>query len=297
MAALVSLPEHLRETLLALLELPPPPVLTDDLAAQLRPYVTPPGADPAPPSLPAPVKPTIPYNLLSQISKHVRSPCCRQALEAHALDPREYEMIALLAGVKTITTATADPPRDTDTARKHAARQWAEDRRALSAVVNGLFSIGGVGFAAWYAAGSAGYRDEWRALIALFAGLVVAASEGILFVIWQDRAEKRRSRDRARDERKARLPEKAREKDDHIGTDGDAEKTEELTDPQQAAPILGSELGPHRTTVGKDSPDTAEPGLIGPQSEELIISSAGEHPTLRRRAPPAEAFQTGTEDA
>jgi hypothetical protein len=161
MSALVSLPDHLRATLLALLEVPPPPVLTDELAAQLRPYVTPPRADPAAPGPAKTTKSTIPYSLLSQISKHVRSARCRPALEQHALDPREYEMIALLAGVQTVTSATADPPRTTDSARKNAAKQWAEDRRALSAVINGLFSVGGVGFAAWYAAGSAGWREEW----------------------------------------------------------------------------------------------------------------------------------------
>ncbi|EJU03616.1 hypothetical protein DACRYDRAFT_93924 [Dacryopinax primogenitus] len=215
MATLVSLPEHLRQTLLALLEVPPPPILTDDLATQLRPYVTPPGADPSLNLSPAPApgaKPTIPNSLLSQVSKHVRSVRCRTALEANNLDPRDYEMIALLAGVRTISSATADPPETADTSRQNTAKQWAEDRRALTAVVNGLFSIGGVGFAVWYAAGSAGWGEEWRALLALFAGLVVAASEGILFVIWQDRIEKRRTQDKARREHKARLREKARDK-------------------------------------------------------------------------------------
>ncbi|KZP01628.1 hypothetical protein CALVIDRAFT_594331 [Calocera viscosa TUFC12733] len=289
MTTLVSLPEHLRQTLLALLEVPPPPVLTEDLAAQLRPYVTPPRADPASPARP---RPTIPYSLLSQVSKHVRSPRCRPALEAHEIDPREYEMISLLAGVKTITTATADPPRATDTARKNAARQWAEDRRALSAVVNGLFSVGGVGFAAWYAAGSAGYREEWRALLGLLAGLVVAVSEGVLFVIWQDRAEKRKSRDKAHQERKARLPEKAR--DDSDGIDEGEKRSAEL---QHAAPVLCSELGPEGTTVGKDDIGTTEPALGNPQTEVVLLLPAGEdHPTLRRRAPPVGTAQTGSED-
>jgi len=294
MASLVSLPEHLRETLLALLEVQPPPVLLDELATQLRAYVTPPEADPA---LAASAKRTIPYSLLSEISKHVRSPRCKPALEAHALDPREYEMISLLAGVRTITTATADPPQTTDTARKTAAKQWAEDRRALSAVLNGLFSVGGVGFAAWYAAGSAGWKEEWRALVALFAGLVVAASEAVLFVIWQDRTDKRRLREKARRERKASLPEKARDTDDHTDADNEAEKKRAPAEPQPDTPVLGDGQAPVPTIVGKNISKATEPGEDDLQSSEVLLEQAAEeHPTLRRRVPPVGIPETGSDN-
>ncbi|KAF9516752.1 hypothetical protein BS47DRAFT_1390347 [Hydnum rufescens UP504] len=83
---------------------------------------------------------------------------------------RDYLLISLLS---------EDPNTE-------ASRQ-SSHRRALTALLNALFSVLGVGVATWWMAGSAGWRPERRVLLALFCAVVVATSEGILYLIWASR--------------------------------------------------------------------------------------------------------------
>ncbi|KAG9075895.1 hypothetical protein FRC06_009821 [Ceratobasidium sp. 370] len=72
------------------------------------------------------------------------------------------------------------------------------DRRAITALLNGMLSVVGVGFAAWWAAGNVHWGNENRVLLALAASIVVAAAEGILYAIWSDRQEKKQRSKRNR---------------------------------------------------------------------------------------------------
>jgi hypothetical protein len=84
-----------------------------------------------------------------------------------------------------------------------------EDRREITALINGLFSVVGVGFAAWWAAGNIHWRNEtvgssdlgvqWqltsciqRVLLALASSIIVAIAEGVLYAIWSSHSEKRK---------------------------------------------------------------------------------------------------------
>lgn len=147
----------------------------------------PPEATPADSALASPQ--IVPYSLLYSISKWTRTEEGTAALSANSLNPRSYEMVSLLAG--TITSPDrkfpahkpeADPLMD--------ARRETNDRKAVVALVNALLSIGGSGVATWYAAGVAGWRNEWRALFSFFFALLVAVAEGVLFVLWNSRRPK-----------------------------------------------------------------------------------------------------------
>jgi len=71
-------------------------------------------------------------------------------------------------------------------------------------LLNAILSIVGSAFATWWAAEKIGWRNEWRVLLALFVAILVAVSEGVLFLLWQSRAEaaKRRRHLRAADHKK-----------------------------------------------------------------------------------------------
>ncbi|KAI0708876.1 hypothetical protein C8T65DRAFT_207211 [Cerioporus squamosus] len=192
----VSLEDHLADTLRPLLTLLPEP-----LAAELNQVLdsAPPASSTPSPRMPPPqasVPPsrTISYDLLTAISKWSRSPPGQRALASHQppLPAQDYSMVALLAGTRT-SPERKFPHIATSTALvdEAARRRELGDRRAVTAVLNALLSIVGSGLATWWAAGRLAWRDEWKVLLALFVAILVASSEGILYLIWEDRRTKR----------------------------------------------------------------------------------------------------------
>jgi len=173
----ISLEPHLADTLRPLLCLLPP-----ELASQLTPVVLP--SDGAPPN-------TISYSLLASLSVWARSPKGEESLAAHdpPLRPADYSMIALLAGTRTSPERRfpAHVARGDDA----EGRKAYSDRRAVTNVFNALLSIGGSGAATWWAAGRLAWKDEWKVLLSLAVALVVAASEAVLYLIWDSRSSQR----------------------------------------------------------------------------------------------------------
>jgi hypothetical protein len=137
----VSLEPHLLEVLNPL-----PTILPDDLAAELSTFASPPSS-------------LIPHSTLLKISTWSRSPAGLEALKSSSLDPQSYSMISLLAGTRTSPEKKfpAYMARDPEAERKQAA----DDRKAVSTVVNGIFSVAGTGVATWWASEYTGLRLEW----------------------------------------------------------------------------------------------------------------------------------------
>jgi len=178
--------------------------LTRDLADRLEPLkpILPahfaaliPSLPPSPPPSPAAAPanfataptPVVPYSLLYSISKWTRTEEGVATLSANSLNPRSYEMVSLLAG--TITSPDRKfPPHKPETNDPLAdARREIGDKKAVVTLVNALLSVVGSGAATWYAAGVAGWRNEWRALFSLLFALLVAIAEGALFALWNSR--------------------------------------------------------------------------------------------------------------
>jgi len=177
---------------------------THDLADRLEPLkrILPPNLAASIPSIPPPASPSaatthsdpvttstlvVPHSLLYSISKWTRTEEGATALLVNSLNPRSYEMVSLLAGSITsperkFPSYRAEP--DDPLAR---ARQEVDNRKAIATLINALLSIGGSGAATWYAAGVAGWQNEWRALFSLFFALLVAIAEGVLFILWNSR--------------------------------------------------------------------------------------------------------------
>lgn len=139
----VSLEDHLRVTLKPLLPILPPE-LSILLSAELD------GAE-------------IHYSLLSKISRWARADEGLTALQERSLNPGSFQMVSLLAGTTTAPSSKPPPRPIRDTAESQAKKEF-NDRKALTAVVNGLLSIGCSGGAAWWAADKSGWRDEWVCL-------------------------------------------------------------------------------------------------------------------------------------
>ncbi|EIN03803.1 hypothetical protein PUNSTDRAFT_77520 [Punctularia strigosozonata HHB-11173 SS5] len=132
---------------------------------------------------------TIPYALLASISQWTRSSDGRAALAGHEppLDPRAYEMIALLAGARTSPDKTFPKFVPKEREEMERMKRATNDRKVITALLNALLSILGCGFATWYAARTLRWREEWRVLLALLVATVVAISEAVLYIIWQAR--------------------------------------------------------------------------------------------------------------
>jgi len=167
----ISLEPHLIDVLAPL-----PPLLPAELAMKLTPFLK----DPTPP--------TIPYKILQIVSQWSRSAAGSAALRSHSLhlDQNAYSMVALLAGTTTSPERKFPqhtPPKDPAELEK----QKKDEKKAITTLLNALLSIGGCGFAAWWAAEKTGWKIEWRVLFALFVAIVVAISEGVLYIIWQSR--------------------------------------------------------------------------------------------------------------
>lgn len=151
----ISLESHLEDALRPL-----PKLLPAELCDRLLPYLDAPKT--AAPATDAPRR-TIPYALLDAISKWSRTTAGLDALTAQTpkLDPRSYTMIALLAGTTTSPERKFPayvPQEDLDA---QARQRTKDDKRALTTLLNALLSIGGCGFATWWAADRLHWRNEW----------------------------------------------------------------------------------------------------------------------------------------
>ncbi|KAG8894609.1 hypothetical protein FRB99_001102 [Tulasnella sp. 403] len=171
MNTIVSLPPHLHESLLALIQHGD---LPDDLSEKLKDKI----------------KPTfeestseISYDLLRQVSQWAQASDTTAKLKESSLDPTNYSMIALLAG--TITSPKSKLPYKRPLSQEEIAHIKSKERKAISALINGVLSVVGCGVAAWWAAGSVGMRTDHKALLSVFAAIVVAATEAVLYWIWQ----------------------------------------------------------------------------------------------------------------
>ncbi|KIK08983.1 hypothetical protein K443DRAFT_83938 [Laccaria amethystina LaAM-08-1] len=163
----ISLESHLHKTLIPLVSLLP---ASESVNLQL--YIS----DP-PPS-------TIPYNVLQTISQWSRTSTGQKALRANSLDPQDYTMIAMLAGATTSPEGKFGdytPPKGPQAIEADRAKE----RKAITALLNALLSIGGAAFATWWAADKLRWTNEWRVLLSLCVAMIVAISEGVLYVIWE----------------------------------------------------------------------------------------------------------------
>lgn len=145
---LVMLPEHLAAELKDILDftLPTPCITSHDPEMSGHARVR-----------------TIPYALVAAISKWARTPAAEYAMSGHEppLRAKDYSMIALLAGTRTSPErkfpSVSTPIIDSQVSRSRELG----DRRAVTAVVNALLSIGGSGVATWWAAGRLLWKEEW----------------------------------------------------------------------------------------------------------------------------------------
>ena len=165
----VSLEPHLVDTLRPLV-----PVLPDTLSKELSATLAS-AAKSSTPSSPtaagtvtevgdntASAPPLIPYSLLSSISTWTRSSDGRDALTrcSPSLEPKDYTMVALLAGTRT-SPEKKFPNTPVKPEASEKARQELNDRRAVTAVLNALLSVIGSGAATWWAADKLSWKQEW----------------------------------------------------------------------------------------------------------------------------------------
>ena len=160
----ISLEDHLRDTLASLHGLPPP-----ELSTQLEVYLNQPK-----PAL-------IPYTVLHSLSQWSRSSPGSSALcsSTPPRDPNDFSMISLLAGTTTSPERKFGvyvPPRDPE--EIEAERK--KERRAITTLMNAILSVGGSGFAAWWASQHAGWKKEWvrskLCLLPIFYSFLLAGS-------------------------------------------------------------------------------------------------------------------------
>ncbi|KAJ4473681.1 hypothetical protein J3R30DRAFT_3338336 [Lentinula aciculospora] len=157
----------------------------------------------------------IPYNILLSVSRWSRSPAGSSALRACSLplDPNSYLMISLLAG----TTTSPDrkfglyEPQEPE----QLAAQTKRERKAITTIINGVFSVIGSGAAAWIGSERTNWRQEWRILFALFVAVVVAISETVLYIIWQSRSSSAKT---TKMRRLIRAKKEDKENSDHLNT-------------------------------------------------------------------------------
>ncbi|KAJ1306882.1 hypothetical protein OPQ81_007867 [Rhizoctonia solani] len=203
----ISVPEHLWETLLPLLKLDiEPPELQTSLREHIKPTIE-------------DTLTEVPYDLITGIAKWSGSEKGKENLKQEGLDPSSYSLIPLLAGT-TFAPSSKPPPLPAP------ERDHTEDRRAISALINGLFSIVGVGFAAWWASGNLYWRNEMRVLLALAASIIVAISEGVLYLIWSSHVEKRKQQQTRRKTSKPKSK-VALEEEKSTEVEGEAQRQDE----------------------------------------------------------------------
>ncbi|KAG6891266.1 hypothetical protein C0995_008518 [Termitomyces sp. Mi166 len=202
----ISLEPHLLDTLRGLQA-----VVPHDLADTLGQYTA-----SAPPL-------TIPYSVLRSVSRWALT-TGRETLRSHSppLDPHAYSMVALLAGTTTSpernfgTYVSPQDPEEIEAAKS-------AERKSITALLNGLLSVLGSGYAVWWAADKLRWKNEWRVLLALFAAIVVAVAEAVLYLVWQSRLSQSRSK---RTKPRHKITHQLKRDDDFIGPE--ASSKEEL---------------------------------------------------------------------
>ncbi|KAH9940942.1 uncharacterized protein BXZ73DRAFT_98770 [Epithele typhae] len=233
----VSLEDHLVESLRPLHAL-----LPDELAAQLGSALDHPLSSPSPGSeketeaAQCPPR-TIPYSLLSAVARWARTQPAQDALAHHdpPLDARDYSMVALLAGTRT------SPERRFPLPAAPAAADAAKERSDRRA----------------------------RVLLALSTALIVASSEAILYLIWEDRRAKSKASARARHgtrlrgERRVSLVDKKDGDGDSVGATG--AEAEEDTGVVSASATDGS--GTARANL-RERPAGGRPGADAAEKVE-----------------------------
>ena len=137
----VSLEDHLRESLLSLVPILPTE-LKDSLVADLD------GKE-------------IHYSHLLNISRWTRTEDGRTALQSQSLSSNSYLMISLLGGTRTAPSSKPPPCRAFVPPEDYYSSREFNDRKALTAVLNGILSVLCSGGAAWWAADKSGWKDEW----------------------------------------------------------------------------------------------------------------------------------------
>jgi hypothetical protein len=156
----VSLEPHLADVLRPLT-----PLLPDSLATDLLSHISESSGSPKleDSGTSTSLTRTIPYTLLASVSQWTRTSNGLEALSRHnpPLDPRAYEMIALLAGARTSPNKTYPKHVPKERQAEELRKRETSDRKAITALLNSLLSIGGCGFATWYAADRLHWKDEW----------------------------------------------------------------------------------------------------------------------------------------
>jgi hypothetical protein len=103
---------------------------------------------------------TIPYSTLLSVSQWARTSAGTKALCSCSLDPGSYSMVALLAGTTTSPERYFGkyiPPPEPHEVQAEKARE----RKAITTLINGVVSVIGSGFAAYWASDKAAWRSEW----------------------------------------------------------------------------------------------------------------------------------------
>ncbi|KXN86552.1 hypothetical protein AN958_09856 [Leucoagaricus sp. SymC.cos] len=141
----VSLEPHLMEALRPLPDLLPPA-----LAGELKSYIS------------EAAQGVIPYSTLLAISQWSRTPEGSEKLRENSLplNSSSYMMVSLLAGVKTSPErvfGSYTPPPDPE----QIAEQQKRERKEITAILNALLSVFGVGFATWWAADKLHWKNQW----------------------------------------------------------------------------------------------------------------------------------------
>ena len=152
----ISLEPHLVQSLARIF-----PLLPQELVTELEKYI----ADP-PPS-------HVPYKILQAVSQWARTEHGKKSLKSNDIDPYSYVMVSLLAGTTTSPErkfGSYIPRKEPEEIEANRIR----DKRAITVLLNALLSIGGVGFAAWWAADKTGWKDEWVCLTAFLKLMVFA---------------------------------------------------------------------------------------------------------------------------
>ncbi|KAL1408812.1 hypothetical protein Q8F55_005626 [Vanrija albida] len=170
------------------------------------------GDAPAPPALPEAPPPLIDAELLERLAVWSASDGGRAALASHDLDPAEYSHIALVAGAHVYL-----PPKQRALLRSAEAEDTRAEKtnpflpaymsprpasfgpeyrkvgRQLATVLNVLFSVFGLGGAAYVAATTGGgWTRAQGLLLAVVAGAVVAVADVGLIWIFSARVKKDR---------------------------------------------------------------------------------------------------------
>lgn len=168
----VSLPPHLREVLEPLLG-----ILPKELDLLLESSLA---------------NAEIAYAVIDDVSKWAHTSSGQETLQSKNLNPRDYDRLALLAGTVTGPSQRLPPPEPKPEPWE-VAQDEKNTRRAIAALVNGLFSVVGIATAVWWASKTTGYSYETRVGLAVCGGLITALAEGGLFAIYYNRRESRRS--------------------------------------------------------------------------------------------------------